>query len=65
MKKVPRISETEWEIIRLLDLGDFLSVTGTMMRTKTGELTVKAAQVQFLTKAMLPLPEKWHGLQDK
>ncbi len=59
------LSETEWEIIRLLDLGDFLSVTGTMMRTKTGELTVKAAQVQFLTKAMLPLPEKWHGLQDK
>jgi len=59
------LSETEWEIIRLLDLGDFISVTGTMMRTKTGELTVKAAAVQFLTKAMLPLPEKWHGLQDK
>ncbi|MFN8011089.1 MAG: lysine--tRNA ligase [Holophagaceae bacterium] len=59
------LSEVEWEIVRLLDLGDFLSVTGTMMRTKTGELTVKAAAVQFLTKAMLPLPEKWHGLQDK
>ncbi len=59
------LSEVEWEIVRLLDLGDFLSVTGTMMRTKTGELTVKASSVQFLTKAMLPLPEKWHGLQDK
>jgi lysyl-tRNA synthetase class 2 len=57
--------DTEWEVVRLLDLGDFISVTGTMMRTKTGELTVKAAAVQFLTKALLPLPEKWHGLQDK
>ncbi len=59
------LSETEWEVVRLLDMGDFISVTGTLMRTKTGELTVKAARVQFLSKALLPLPEKWHGLQDK
>ncbi|HJV23115.1 MAG TPA: lysine--tRNA ligase [Holophagaceae bacterium] len=59
------LSETDWEVVRLLDLGDFIAVSGTMMRTRTGELTLKAESVQFLTKALLPLPEKWHGLQDK
>ncbi len=59
------LSETDWEVVRLLDMGDFISVTGTLMRTKTGELTVRASRVQFLSKALLPLPEKWHGLQDK
>ena len=59
------LGETDWEVVRLLDMGDFISVTGTLMRTKTGELTVRAAHIQFLSKALLPLPEKWHGLQDK
>ncbi|MDR2561117.1 MAG: lysine--tRNA ligase, partial [Holophagales bacterium] len=54
-----------WELLKLLDLGDFISVTGALMRTKTGELSVRASEVQFLCKALLPLPEKWHGLQDK
>ena len=54
-----------WELLRLLDLGDFICVTGKLMRTKTGELSVRAADIQFLSKALLPLPEKWHGLQDK
>jgi len=54
-----------WEALKLFDLGDFISVTGPLMRTKTGELSVRAQEVQFLTKALLPLPEKWHGLQDK
>ena len=54
-----------WEIVKLLDLGDFISVTGPLMRTKTGELSVRVKTVQFLAKAHLPLPEKWHGLQDK
>ncbi len=59
------LNETDWEVVRLLDMGDFISVTGVLMRTKTGELTVKASRIQFLSKALLPLPEKWHGLQDK
>ncbi|HTL99464.1 MAG TPA: lysine--tRNA ligase [Holophagaceae bacterium] len=59
------LTEREWEVVKLLDLGDFISVTGAVMRTRTGELTVKAQSIQFLTKALLPLPEKWHGLQDK
>jgi lysyl-tRNA synthetase class 2 len=59
------LSETSWEVIKLLDMGDFISVTGPLMRTKTGELSVRVKEIQFLSKALLPLPEKWHGLQDK
>ncbi|MDR0498314.1 MAG: lysine--tRNA ligase [Holophagales bacterium] len=54
-----------WELLKLLDLGDFISVDGSLMRTKTGELSVRVSTMQFLSKALLPLPEKWHGLQDK
>jgi len=59
------LSETTWEVLKLLDMGDFICVTGPLMRTKTGELSVRVKEVQFLSKALLPLPEKWHGLQDK
>ncbi len=59
------LDDTAWELLRLLDLGDFISVSGPLMRTKTGELSVRVEQLQFLSKAILPLPEKWHGLQDK
>jgi lysyl-tRNA synthetase, class II len=54
-----------WDVVKLLDIGDFISVTGPLMRTKTGELSVRVVELQFITKALLPLPEKWHGLQDK
>ncbi|MDR3671169.1 MAG: lysine--tRNA ligase [Holophaga sp.] len=63
-----RMNELEqpgWEVVKLLDIGDFISVTGPLMRTKMGELSVRARRIQFLAKAHLPLPEKWHGLQDK
>jgi lysyl-tRNA synthetase class 2 len=59
------LAEPGWEVIKLLDMGDFISVTGPLMRTKTGELSVRVKDIQFLSKALLPLPEKWHGLQDK
>ncbi|GLH75018.1 lysine--tRNA ligase [Geothrix limicola] len=59
------MSEAAWETLKLLDMGDFISVTGPLMRTKTGELSVRVKELQFLSKALLPLPEKWHGLQDK
>ncbi|WP_257306781.1 lysine--tRNA ligase [Geothrix campi] len=59
------VAEPGWDILKLLDMGDFVSVTGPLMRTKTGELSVRVKEVQFLSKALLPLPEKWHGLQDK
>ena len=53
-----------FDLLKKLDLGDFIGVTGSPMRTKTGELTLAAATLKILTKAMRPLPEKWHGLTD-
>jgi len=47
-----------------LDLGDFVGVTGEMMRTRTGELTLAVKAFSFLAKSLRPLPEKWHGLKD-
>ncbi|HET7746580.1 MAG TPA: lysine--tRNA ligase [Vicinamibacteria bacterium] len=48
----------------LVDLGDFVGVAGTVMRTRKGELSVQAGGIEFLSKALLPPPEKWHGLAD-
>jgi len=47
-----------------LDVGDFVGVSGPIFRTRTGELTLKATSLQLLSKALRPLPEKWHGLHD-
>ncbi len=47
-----------------LDVGDIVGVEGPIFRTRTGELTIKATALHLLSKALRPLPEKWHGLQD-
>ncbi|PYK10462.1 MAG: lysine--tRNA ligase [Verrucomicrobia bacterium] len=52
------------ELFRLLDLGDFIGVEGSCFVTKSGEPTLKVRTFQLLAKALRPLPEKWHGLQD-
>jgi lysyl-tRNA synthetase, class II len=52
------------EIFSLLDLGDFIGVEGSCFVTKTGEPSLKVALFEVLAKALRPLPEKWHGLQD-
>src|SRR5437660_6955197 len=52
------------DLFRLLDLGDFIGVEGTCFVTKSGEPTLKVRAFQLLAKALRPLPEKWHGLQD-
>jgi len=52
------------DLFRLVDLGDFIGVEGTCFVTKSGEPTLKARTFQLLAKALRPLPEKWHGLQD-
>jgi lysyl-tRNA synthetase class 2 len=52
------------DLFRLLDLGDFIGVEGTCFVTKSGEPTLKVHTFQLLAKALRPLPEKWHGLQD-
>ena len=53
-----------FELYKLVDVGDFVGVAGKLIRTKTGELTVQAAQFRPLTKSLRPLPEKFHGLTD-
>jgi len=62
--KKDQVSERDFALYQLLDLGDFIGVEGTMFRTRTGELTVHASALSFLAKGLLPLPEKWHGLTD-
>ncbi len=49
---------------KLLDLGDYIGVTGTLFKTKTGEITVRVQDYTLVSKALRPLPEKWHGLSD-
>ena len=54
-----------YEIYRKLDVGDIVGVKGVVFRTRTGEITVLASEFELLSKSLRPLPEKWHGLQDK
>ena len=56
--------ERDFKIFKLLDLGDWIGVEGRLFRTRTNELTIWASKLEFLAKCLLPLPEKWHGLQD-
>lgn len=58
------LSEQAYAVVEQLDLGDWIGVTGTLFRTKTNEFTVEVHQLTFLSKALRPLPEKWHGLTD-
>jgi lysyl-tRNA synthetase class 2 len=58
------LPDGDFRIFRLLDFGDFVGVAGRIFRTKTDELTIWADRLVFLAKCFLPLPEKWHGLQD-
>ncbi|MEM7533360.1 MAG: lysine--tRNA ligase [Chloroflexota bacterium] len=54
---------TIWK--KLIDLGDFVSVTGQLVTTKTGETSVEAEEIQFLSKTLKPMPDKWHGVKDQ
>jgi len=62
--RLDAVGERDWKLYQLLDLGDLIGVGGYLFRTRTGELTVHAERLHFLAKALLPLPEKWHGLAD-
>ena len=53
-----------YEAFKGWDVGDIVGAEGTLMRTKTGELSVKADALRLLTKSLRPLPDKWHGLAD-
>ena len=58
------IGEAEYMAFKKLDLGDFIGATGTLFKTKTGEVTVRVKAYTVVAKALRPLPEKWHGLTD-
>ena len=58
------LSSQAYTVTEQLDLGDWIGVTGILFRTKTNEFTVEVHELTFLSKALRPLPEKWHGLTD-
>jgi len=59
-----KLGEEGFGLLKLLDMGDYAAASGRATRTRTGELTVVADEWTILTKALRPLPEKWHGLED-
>jgi lysyl-tRNA synthetase class 2 len=63
--KLDLLGKEKYELFEKLDMGDFIGVVGKVFRTRTGELTVRVSNWTLLSKSLHPLPEKWHGLQDK
>ncbi len=62
--RLDAVGEKAFQLYKLLDIGDYVGVKGYLFRTRTNELTVHVEELTFLVKDLLPLPEKWHGLQD-
>ena len=62
--KLDVVGAEQFKLFQLLDLGDIIGVSGHLFRTKTNELTLWVTKLELLSKALLPLPEKWHGLAD-
>jgi lysyl-tRNA synthetase class 2 len=59
-----KIGDEQYNIFKLMDMGDFIGIKGSFFRTRTDELTLLADEITLLSKSMRPLPEKWHGLTD-
>ncbi len=62
--KQDQVGESKFEAFGLLDLGDIIGVEGILFKTRTGEITIQVEDFTILSKALLPPPEKWHGLRD-
>ncbi|MGI8990604.1 MAG: lysine--tRNA ligase [Bryobacteraceae bacterium] len=62
--KKDSVDDRSYQLFQLLDLGDIVGVEGYLFRTRTGELSVHADKIDFLSKILLAMPEKWHGLED-
>ncbi|HWZ34101.1 MAG TPA: lysine--tRNA ligase [Bryobacteraceae bacterium] len=58
------VSENEYKLYEILDIGDIVGIDGYVFRTRTGELSIHVEKLTFLSKILLNLPEKWHGLED-
>src|SRR5579885_1262422 len=63
--RINDIGEEPYRMLKLLDIGDFIQVSGFLFRTKTGERTLHALNYRLLSKSLRPLPEKYHGLEDR
>ena len=63
--KIDEIGEEAFKAFKTWDLGDIVGVEGFVFKTKRGEISVHAKSIKLLSKSLLPLPEKWHGLKDK
>ncbi len=62
--KVNEIGEESYNLVKKYDIGDIVGVKGEVFRTRRGEISIKAQEVELLSKSLQPLPEKWHGLKD-
>lgn len=62
--KIDAVGEENLKAYKTYDLGDWVSATGTVFKTKTGEVSVKVETFELISKSLKPLPEKWHGLKD-
>ncbi len=63
--RINDVGEESYRMLKLLDIGDFIQVSGFLFRTKTGERTLHALNYRLLSKSLRPLPEKYHGLEDR
>lgn len=59
-----QLGEERYDVLKLVDVGDIIGAQGTVFKTQTGEITIKAAGFEVLSKSIRPLPEKYHGIQD-
>lgn len=64
LARLDTLGAERYAFLKELDLGDFLQISGYLFRTRSGEITVHAEDVTLLSKSLLPMPEKWHGLRE-
>jgi lysyl-tRNA synthetase class 2 len=62
--KKDAVGESDFTLFKMVDIGDIIGVEGYLFRTRTGELSIHAEKIEFLSKTLLSMPEKWHGLED-
>jgi lysyl-tRNA synthetase class 2 len=62
--KKDAVGEKDYAVFKMLDIGDIIGVEGYLFRTRTGELSIHVEGIEFLSKTLLSMPEKWHGLED-
>ncbi len=62
--RMDQVGQEKYELFDLIDIGDFIGVSGEVFKTRKGEVTVSVKDYTYLAKALRPLPEKWHGLKD-